>query len=116
MKHGLQDMEDDTLFEHPHYIPARKIVKGDIMESPAERAVALYKHISQFVNGDRAYTKMISDELCKDHLLLQAYVVGLMLDMIKAMAENPYVRAQNEKAVKLCQEIMEVVGDYPEYL
>ena len=25
----LQDMEDDTLFEHPHYIPAKKIVSGE---------------------------------------------------------------------------------------
>ncbi len=81
-----------------------------------EAALELYNKISTFVNGNRMYGKQVGEAMVKDHCLLQAYGVGLMLDMIKAMAENPYVRPQNEKAVKLCQEIMECVGEYPEYL
>ena len=86
------------------------------MSSSAERATELYQHISRFVNSDRAYSNMVGDEMIRDHPLLQAYNVGLLLDMIKVMAENPYVTAQNAKAVNKCKQIMECVGEYPEYL
>lgn len=81
-----------------------------------ERAQELYKELSNFANGNRMYGKYVGEAMVKDHLLLQAYVVGIMLDMIKAMADNDYVRPQNEKAIKLCKLIIECIGDYPEYL
>ena len=75
-----------------------------------------YDHISQFVNGNRCYSKHFAANITRDHPLLQAYVVGLMIDMITAMASNRYVDARNERAVKLCREITEFIGEYPQYL
>lgn len=81
-----------------------------------EAAEELYAAISSFVNGYRCYTEDVGKELIRDHPLLQAYVVGLMLDMIQAMAEHDYVTPQNEAAVELCKKIMDAVGEYPRHL
>jgi len=79
-------------------------------------AEELYKQISSFVNSRRCLGKHVGAEMIRDHPLLQAYVVSLMLDMIKAMAENDYITPQNEAAVELCRKIMDAVGESPRYL
>jgi len=81
-----------------------------------ERAQELYEQLSNFANGNRMYGKHVGEAMIKDHPLLQSYVIGIMLDMIKAMANHDNVTPQNEKAVKLCKEITECIGDYPQYL
>lgn len=75
-----------------------------------------YDHISQFVNGNRCYSKHFAANITRDHPLLQAYVVGLVLDLITAMAGNRYTDARNEHAVELCKGIVEYLGDYPRYI
>ena len=86
------------------------------MSDPKERAQVAYNALSSFANGDRIYSKLIGEAMTHDHPLLQAYVTGIMLDCIKAMANNDHVTPQNEAAVKLCKEITEFVGEYPQYL
>ena len=86
------------------------------MSNPKERAQEAYNAFSSFANSDRMNSELVGEAMTHDHPLLQAYTLGIMLDCIKAMAENDHVTPQNEAAVKLCKEIQEVVGDYPQYL
>ncbi len=86
------------------------------MPDTKERAQEAYNAFSSFANSDRMNSELVSEAMTHDHPLLQAYTLGIMLDCIKAMANNDHVTPQNEAAVKLCKEIQEVVGDYPQYL
>lgn len=86
------------------------------MDGIHEEAEKVYKALSQFANGYRHYGKLIGQELLKDHKLLQAYVVGIMLEMIKEMAENDDITIQNRRAVECCQSIMAALGPYPQFL
>ena len=86
------------------------------MNEATDRAQAAYDALSNFANCDRIKGKMVGDAMTHDHPLLQAYTLGVMLDCIKAMAENDHITPQNEAAVKLCKEIIAGIGDYPQYL
>ena len=81
-----------------------------------ERSQEAYNTLSQFANAYRYNSSMFREAMTHDHPLLQAYVTGIMLDCIKAMAENDNVTPQNEAAIKLCKEIQEFIGEYPQYL
>lgn len=81
-----------------------------------EAAKEAYEGLSRFANAYRLNGKQIAEQMLHDHPLLQAYVTGILLDMIDGMAENPNVRPQNENAVKLCQQIRGAIGAYPKYL
>lgn len=81
-----------------------------------EEAKKAYDGLSRFANGYRHYGRLLGEELIHDHKLLQAYVVGLMVDMIKEMAENDDVTIQNKRAVECCQSIVAALGPYPQYL
>ena len=48
----LQDMNDTTLFEHPHYIPARKITKRETTPTPGEKIIAFLMTLVIRYNAD----------------------------------------------------------------
>lgn len=86
------------------------------MQTAKDKAQEAYNTLSKFANSNRYNSSMVGEAMIHDHPLLQAYTLGIMLDCIKAMAENDNVTPQNEAAVKLCKEITEFIGDYPQYL
>jgi hypothetical protein len=94
-------------------IELREVSMGEQVYEEAKKA---YDTLSSFANGYRNYGKLLGEELIHDHKLLQAYVVGIMLDMIRVMADNGDITLQNRRAVECCQGIVAALGPNPQYL
>lgn len=86
------------------------------METAKDKAQEAYNAVSKFANSNRYNSSMFGEAMIHDHPLLQAYMLGIMIDSIKAMAENDNSTPQNEAAIKLCKEIIEFIGEHPQYL
>lgn len=66
--------------------------------------------ISDYVNSHRCADGIaIGKELLGTHPTLQADAVGLMLNILYAMADKPYTDARNETAIATARKIRDMV-------
>ena len=79
-------------------------------ERKAGAAAAAY--MSNFVNcfGGREKYEQFIQELCNDHRTLQASMVRLIIDYLRAMAKNG-TDERNEAAVKAAQIMVKALDD-----
>jgi hypothetical protein len=85
----------------------------DWKQESAEKAQAIVRDLSDWVNGMGHDNRVFVEALIREHRTLQQQIFELMLACIDAWAKEEHFDLRNEFTVKKCREIMNLFPGGP---
>ena len=82
------------------------------MTTAEKKGQELAESMSNFVNAHDMSPNAFIETVLRDHALLQARTIRLMLKTIFAMADNPRDSMQNADTIKGCKQIKDMFEGY----